>query len=120
MKEILVDIRHSQWRWDYAAASHGGSFHSPVETGRVISTGITIAQEGRLKLARLFADLGFNKELPYPDISTKEKAQAFIGLDMDKLESEKKEFKDNMLKDWMAAAEAREATYEFKIAGQNQ
>ena len=34
MKDILQDIRHSQWRWDYAAASHGGSFHSrlkPVE-----------------------------------------------------------------------------------------
>ena len=24
MKEILTLLRHSQWRWDYAAASHGG------------------------------------------------------------------------------------------------
>ena len=31
MKDILQDIRHAQWRWDYGAASHGGSFHSPVE-----------------------------------------------------------------------------------------
>ena len=26
MSAILMDIRHAQWRWDYAAASHGGSF----------------------------------------------------------------------------------------------
>ena len=61
MKAILMDIRHAQWRWDYAAASHGGSFHSPVEIGRVISTGISTIQEGRLKLARLLANLGYNE-----------------------------------------------------------
>ena len=114
MKEILWDIRHAQWRWDYAAASHGGSFHSPVETGRVISTGITIAQEARLKLARLFASLGFNDELPYPDISTKEKAQAFVGLDMEALEAEKKEFLEQTLPQWMAAAAEREAGYDVQ------
>ena len=55
MKDILQDIRDGQWRWDYAAASHGASFHSPVEIGRVVSTGIGIAQEARIKLARLLA-----------------------------------------------------------------
>ena len=71
MKDILMGIRHAQWRWDYVAASHGGSFHSPVESSRIISTGITTVQETRLKLARLFAEFGFNEEVPYPDISTK-------------------------------------------------
>lgn len=108
MKAILVDIRHAQWRWDYAAASHGGSFHSPVELGRVISSGIAVAQEGRIKLARLFAELGFNEEVPYPDISTKEKAQEFIGLPMDKLREEKETFKQNLLPKWMEEAKKRE------------
>jgi nitrite reductase (cytochrome c-552) len=112
MNEILMDIRHAQWRWDYAAASHGGSFHAPVETGRIISTGITIAQEARLKLARLMADFGFNEEIPYPDITTKEKAQAFIGLDMEKLESEKKEFLETLLPRWLETANAREKDYQ--------
>jgi nitrite reductase (cytochrome c-552) len=112
MKDILWDIRHAQWRWDYAAASHGGSFHSPVETGRVISTGITITQDARLKLARLFASLGFNEELPYPDISTKEKAQAFIGLDMESLEAEKEEFFNQTLPRWKEIAAEREAGYD--------
>ena len=108
MHEILQDIRHAQWRWDYAAASHGGSFHSPVETGRVISTGISVAQEGRIKLARLFAELGFNEEVPYPDITTKAKAQEFIGLPVDKLKEEKETFKKNLLPQWMEAAKKRE------------
>jgi len=110
MKDILTGIRHAQWQWDYAAASHGGSFHSPVEIGRVISTGITIVQETRIKLARLLASQGFNQEIPYPDISTKAKAQAFIGLDMKKLNEEKQDFLKKIVPQWMSAAKEREAT----------
>ncbi len=112
MKAILIDIRHAQWRWDYAASSHGGSFHSPLETGRVISTGITIAQEARLKLSRLFSVLGYNEELPYPDIATKKKAQEFIGLDKDKLQAEKDEFLKTVIPQWIKQAEEREVGYE--------
>jgi len=111
MKDILMDIRHAQWRWDYAAASHGGSFHSPVETSRVISTGITIVQEGRLKLARLFSSLGFNEELEYPDISTKAKAQEFIGLPVEKLKADKKKFLDEVVGVWLKKAEERQSGY---------
>lgn len=114
MNDILMDIRHAQWRWDYAAASHGGSFHSPVETSRVISTGITIAQEGRIKLARLLANLGHNKEVPYPDIETKEKAQKFIGLNMDKLNSEKEKFLVEVVPKWLEVAQEREANWDVK------
>ena len=112
MKDILWDIRHAQWRWDYAAASHGGSFHSPVEIGRVISTGITIAQESRLKLARLLADFGHNKEVPYPDIATKAKAQAYIGMDVEALQSDKDRFVDEVVPQWLEKAEERESQYE--------
>lgn len=114
MKDILMDIRHAQWRWDYAAASHGGSFHSPVEISRVISTGINIAQEGRLKLARLFAELGHNEEIPYPDITTKAKAHDFIGLPVENLRSEKKTFIQKVLPEWDKKAAEREATYKIK------
>jgi len=111
MKDILQDIRHAQWRWDYAAASHGGSFHSPVETSRIIASGLVKAQDARVKLARLFATLGHNEEIAYPDISTKAKAQKYIGLDMEKLRAEKAEFKKTLLPKWMAEAKAREAKY---------
>ena len=115
MKDILMDIRHAQWRWDYAAASHGGSFHSPVEIGRVISTGIVIAQEGRLKLSPLLASMGHNQEIPYPDISTKAKAQAYIGLPVEQLQKEKDEFLKTIVSKWDAEAGMREATYETSL-----
>lgn len=111
MTAILMDIRHAQWRWDYAAASHGASFHSPVEVSRVISTGITTGQEARLKLARLLANLGLNQEVPYPDISTKAKAQAFIGLPVEKLKAEKKVFLEKVIPQWQDKAMEREKRY---------
>lgn len=111
MQEILMDIRHAQWRWDYAAAAHGASFHAPIEIGRTISSGIAIAQEGRIKLTRLLSELGLNDEVPYPDISTKAKAQEFIGLDMEKLNRKKNQFLDQVAPEWDAAAEEREAGY---------
>lgn len=114
MKEILLDIRHAQWRWDYAAASHGGSFHAPVEISRVIAGAITIAQEGRIKLARLLITLGHKGEVAYPDIDTKAKAQKYIGLPMENLIKEKDEFKKNIIPKWDQEAKERESKLEVK------
>lgn len=114
MKDILWEIRHAQWRWDYAVAAHGASIHSPVEVGRIIASGINKAQEARLALARLLAELDYNKEVPYPDISTKEKAQKFIGLDMDKLNSDKQQFLEKVVPKWDEQANKREAEYKTK------
>jgi nitrite reductase (cytochrome c-552) len=108
MKDVLMDIRHAQWRWDYAAASHGAAFHAPVEILRIISTGIDLAQEARLKIARVVAELGHEGPIPVADVSTKEKAQAYIGLDMDKLVKEKKDFLENLVPKWQEAAKKRE------------
>ncbi|MBN2891429.1 MAG: ammonia-forming cytochrome c nitrite reductase [Bacteroidales bacterium] len=114
MHDILMDIRHAQWRWDYAAASHGGSFHSPVEIGRIISSGIVIVQEGRIKLVRLLAELGHNDPVVYPDIETKAKAQQYIGLNMKALKEEKKTFLQNIYPLWIEASLARESNWEIK------
>jgi len=114
MTPILQDIRHAQWRWDYAAASHGGSFHSPLETSRVISTGIHTAQEGRIKLSRLLFELGHTDEVAYPDIATKAKAQAFIGMDAAALKAEKEAFLESVTPQWDAKAAEREAQYPVK------
>jgi nitrite reductase (cytochrome c-552) len=114
MKEIQDFIRRAQWRWDFSAAGHGNSFHSPVELSRIISGGITMAQEARVRLARLLASLGVNDEVAYPDISTKAKAQAFIGLDMPKLVAEKKIFLKNVLPQWIEAGIEREKGYDFR------
>lgn len=102
-------IRQAQWRWDYVAASHGGSFHSPVECLRIISDGIEKASHARVEIARLLAELGYNKAVIMPDLSTKAKAQEFIGLDMQKLQSEKDEWIKNKLPEWLAIAKDRES-----------
>ena len=119
MKPILTDIRHAQWRWDYSVASHGGSFHSPVEVSRIVTTATNAAQEARIKLVRLLNELGFDEEVPYPDISTKAKAQQYVGLDMEKLEREKQVFKENIIPKWLEEAKAREAKMGVKSVSLN-
>ena len=77
----------------------------------IIGTGINISQEGRIKLTRLLAKLGHNTPIEYPDITTKAKAQEFIGLPLEKLKAEKKEFKEKVLPEWDKKAAERQATY---------
>jgi len=120
MKDILKSIRHAQWRWDYSAASHGASFHSPVETLRVLGSGLAEAQEARVKLVRLLAVLGQTEPIAMPDISTKEKAQHYIGLDMEKLTAEKKRFKENQLPKWLEEARIREAKMNTEKVSMNK
>jgi len=91
MKTILQYIRQAQWRWDFVAASHGGSFHAPLESARILGSSIEKVQEARLLLTRVLLAHGVS-EVQMPDVSTKAKAQAYIGLDMQKLIEEKSQF----------------------------
>ena len=112
MKQIQQGIRHAQWRWDFVAATHGGSFHAPVECGRIISSGLAIIQETRIQLVRLLASLGYNEEIPYPDIANKAKAQQFIGLDMEKYIRDKAGFLKDIVPIWKTAAADREKRWQ--------
>lgn len=109
MKPALLLIRQAQWRWDFVAASHGGSFHAPLECQRIISSGIEKVAEARLVIAKVLAVLGYLENVPIPDISSKEKAQRFIGLDMNTLHKEKNEWNDKKLPVWLEKAREREA-----------
>ncbi|WP_417760484.1 ammonia-forming nitrite reductase cytochrome c552 subunit [Shewanella sp.] len=111
MAPILADIRHAQWRWDYSIASHGVYAHNPTEALRVLGTAVDKAASARIKLAQLLAQKGVKQPVAIPDISTKAKAQAAVGLDMDTLNAEKEQFKQEVLPKWDAAAKKREATY---------
>lgn len=100
MKEALEDIRHAQWRWDYSAASHGGYMHAPDVILHVISTGLDKAADARTKIARVLAIHGVTKAIEIPDISTKEKAQAVMGVDYEKGVREKEEFLRTIVPQW--------------------
>lgn len=114
MKKALQFIRHAQWRWDYSAASHGAAFHASLEIARIICTGIDKAQEARLEIGRVLASLGFQETIAYPDISNKEKAQKYIGLDVEKLKMEKDEFLKNIVPEWKKKAEERQSAWKIK------
>ncbi len=114
MKSILYLIRQAQWRWDFAAAGHGSSFHAPLESSRIIGNGINKAQEARLELSRLLASLGYIGEVSIPDISTKEKAQKEIGLDIKKATIAKKRFLEETLPVWVEKGIEREKSYPMK------
>ena len=104
MKPVLDDIRKSQWRWDYSLASHGAAFHAPQEVMRLLAAAMEYAKDARLNIARVVAKHGFTGEIPHPDISTREKAAAYIGLDMKKLRSQKKDFIDTVVPKWIETA----------------
>ena len=101
MKPIQALIRKSQWRWDYAIASHGATFHAPQEVTRLLSHSVDYAQQARLAIYKVLAKHGFTGDVPMPDISTKAKAQAYIGLDMPTLVAKKKRFLDEIVPKWI-------------------
>ena len=106
-------VRHKAWTMEMGLfSSRTWEFIPfPVETGRIIATGIALASDARVKLARLLASLGYNQEVPYPDIETKGKAPVFIGLDMVKLNAEKKVFLETIIPEWIKKGLDRESKY---------
>ncbi len=104
MKKALTLIRHAQWRWDYSIASHGASFHAPEEVLRLLGSSMERAGEARVELTRILARHGVTEDIPMPDISTKAKAQAFIGLDIPAEQAAKDKFLETTVPKWKAEA----------------
>lgn len=108
MKPVLRYIRQAQWRWDYGVASHGASFHAPQEVTRILSNGLERALQARLAISKVLANLGFTGDVPMPDISTKEKAQRYIGLNPEELQANKKKFLDVVVPKWIEQAKQKQ------------
>ena len=104
MKDILQLLRQSQWRWDFGVASHGGSFHAPQETQRILAAGLDKAMQARLAISKVLTNLGFTGDVPMPDISTKEKAQKYIGLDIPAEQAAKEKFLNTIVPEWLKKA----------------
>ncbi len=111
MKPVLQLIRQAQWRWDFVTASHGASFHAPIEVARIIANGIAKVQDARLLLASILTNHGQKLPLTYPDYSSKLKAQEYIGIDLKKLKEEKQVFINTIIPKWNKIAKERESKY---------
>lgn len=110
MKPILTLIRHAQWRWDWVAAANALGFHSPVEAMRVLGTSIDKVGEARKELALVLVKKGLSYPVKLPDISTKAKAQAVIGLDMEKLKADKADLLKTTAVEWDKKAKERQGS----------
>ena len=107
MKDALTAIRHAQWRWDFAIASHGVHAHNPAEALQVLASSIERAADARVMLAQILARHGQTSAVVLPDISTKAAAQAAVGLDVEKLEAQKAEFLRTLVPQWDESYEAK-------------
>lgn len=109
MAPVLTLIRHAQWRWDWVAAANGMGIHSTAEALRVLGTSIQKSNEARILLTEILVKRGVEVPVKLPDISTKEKAQQFVGLPMDEIRGQKNDFLKNTLPEWLKQAEERES-----------
>jgi nitrite reductase (cytochrome c-552) len=105
LKPVRALLRQAQWRWDFGVASHGASFHAPVETQRILAQGLDKAFQAQLALKDIFRahDL---PEPTLPDVSTRDKALVYIGLDPAKLAAQKKQFLAEVVPQWLNEAQA--------------
>jgi nitrite reductase (cytochrome c-552) len=103
MATVMQLLRQAQWRWDFAVASHGGSFHAPVETQRILAHSLDKSLLAQLELQKVLFASGI-MDVPMPDISTKEKAQAYIGLDMKTIRERKSKWKETVVPEWIKTA----------------
>ncbi len=112
MEPVLRLIRQAQWRWDFGITSWGASFHAPQEVLRLLGDGFDKATQARIQLLKLLSHLGYNGEVPMPDLSTKEKAQRYIGLDMEKERLDKEKFLNTVVPQWLEEAKAHKRIIE--------
>lgn len=107
MKEVLMFIRQAQWRWDFGVSSHGGSFHAPQETMRILGHGLNKAYQARMAIGKVLVLHGYTDDVPLPDISTKEKAQQYIGLDIPSEKAAKDKFLKEIVPEWLQKAKEK-------------
>ncbi|MFP4367946.1 MAG: ammonia-forming cytochrome c nitrite reductase [Candidatus Kapaibacterium sp.] len=116
MEEALKLIRESQFLWDWVAATNGFGFHSPVEALRVLGLSIQKSERARASINVVLVKHNVQIPVNIPDISTKAKAQEYIGLDMEYLRKDKEIFLETVVKEWDEAARERQGTlYEYKL-----
>lgn len=100
MQPALTAIRHAQWRWDYAAASHGGYMHAPDVVLQVLGTGLDRVATARAELAVILTKHGVKTPVQIPDISTAENAWKVMGIDIQKERDKKAKFLKEVVPDW--------------------
>lgn len=103
MAPALQLIREAGWRWDYGVASHGASFHAPVETQRILAHGLDRALQAQIALQQVLFAHGVT-DVPMPDLSTRAAASAYIGFDIEKERAANEEWLKTVIPQWLETA----------------
>lgn len=103
MDASLKLIRQAQWRWDFSVASHGASFHAPIETQRILAHSLDRTLQAQIELQKVLYAHGVT-DVQMPDISSKDKAQEYIGLDMKTLQENKDKWIKTVVPEWLKKA----------------
>lgn len=103
MEKTLKLLRQAQWRWDFSVATHGGSFHAPTEIQRILAHSLDRSLQAQLEIQRVLYAHNV-ADVSMPDLSTKAKAQAYIGLDMKKENEKKEAWKKTVVPKWLEEA----------------
>ncbi|SHH94170.1 ammonia-forming cytochrome c nitrite reductase [Ferrimonas marina] len=98
MKQALTHVRHAQWRWDFAIASHGVHAHNPGEALRLLASAKEIGLQAQVELKKVLDKHGVAQPVALPDISTKAKAQALMGYDREADQAAKDKFVEERVK----------------------
>ena len=77
---------------------------------RVVGSAIQKAEEARRELAILLINKGVKYPPQLPDYSTKAKAQAVAGMNMEKLNADKQDFLKTTAVEWDKKAKERQGT----------
>lgn len=117
MQPALKLLRSAQWRWDFVVASHGAAFHAPQEVVRILGDGLYKTMQARMIIRNVLDKHGYGGEVPIPDLSTKEKAQKYIGLDIRSEMAAKDEFLKTVIPEWIEEAKANKRFIEeYRVA----
>ncbi|VFS45141.1 Cytochrome c-552 precursor [Budvicia aquatica] len=90
--------------------------HAPEVALKTLGTALDKAADARTKLARLLATKGITHEIALPDLSTKANAQKALGMDMQKLESDKQEFLKTRPVEWVQMPEKKGLVKQIKLS----
>ncbi|MCL2790885.1 MAG: ammonia-forming cytochrome c nitrite reductase subunit c552 [Desulfobulbus sp.] len=104
IKPVQDLLRQAGWRWDFGVASHGASFHAPVETARILSHALDKSLLAQIEAQKLLTKYNATVALPNLDHWTKAEAQKYIGLNMEKLNADKAEFLKTVVPGWIEKA----------------
>ncbi|MBR9728049.1 ammonia-forming cytochrome c nitrite reductase subunit c552 [Shewanella intestini] len=103
MNSLLVEVRNAQWFWDSATASHGIHAHNPAEAIRLLEKSNAILDVALAQANKLLAKYAPSYKYDASKYDTKAKVQPLAGLNLEAMQSSKKEFLEKRVeKEWPA------------------